>query len=787
MSTSRQYFFGEFRLDGTQRALFRDDKLVPLTPKSLETLLFLVERYGRIVDKKELMDAVWPETFVEEVSLARNISVLRKVLSDIEDGQSYIETIPKRGYRFVAPVTEDGAAAREPAEVGAQPASSAVKQSTSPSKGSRVRFWLITCGASLLCILALAYSLAYSRPALSFNSRDWILIADFENRTGDPRFDRALLTALTVTLEQSRYANIFPRSRVYETLRRMGRAKNPGEEFTIDESLGREICQRENLRALVEVGLTRTGKEYLLTGRLVDPKTGLAARSYSAKIADEDHILDALDNLAQHIRRDLGETLFSIRRDGRGLPQVTTESLTALQNYAAGVDLWTVGKYKEGQAQLWEAVRIDPDFAMAHAALGNDLYSYVFTDPVHGKEEFERALRLSSRVTERERLLIEASFAGNEKRTDDALRLYQTYLQSYPDDTKARFNLANLFRGMNRCEEAIAQYKELIRIDASDVNSRINIATCYGNRSRYKEALPYYAKAFELSPDRLTLANINREYGFTLVGAGQPEKAREVFGLGLNKPNARSQALRSLGLLDLYEGRYKDAEARLKEAIEASQNENGDLGVARNRVYLATAFAGKGRVAEAFGELERAEESETVYLKAAWLSARIGVEMARLGAPDRAAIVLEKIRAKLSPADQETASAANDLEGEIELARGNFPSAIELIQKSRVETYPPSIPLSLNGLAHAYAKSGQPEKAIAAYESFLSGEGTNPLAWEIQQPWIEAHYELAQLNADKNPKRATELLDILLGIWKNADADLPLLRQAKTLRESLSR
>src|SRR5689334_22006143 len=104
MGGPRQYVFGEFRLDARQHALFRHQELIALTPKSLETLLFLVERHGQIVDKKELLEAVWPETFVEEVSLARNISLLRKALSDHQDGHAFIETIPKRGYRFVAPV-----------------------------------------------------------------------------------------------------------------------------------------------------------------------------------------------------------------------------------------------------------------------------------------------------------------------------------------------------------------------------------------------------------------------------------------------------------------------------------------------------------------------------------------------------------------------------------------------------------------------------------------------------------------------------------------------------------
>jgi tetratricopeptide (TPR) repeat protein len=224
-----------------------------------------------------------------------------------------------------------------------------------------------------------------------------------------------------------------------------------------------------------------------------------------------------------------------------------------------------------------------------------------------------------------------------------------------------------------------------------------NIATCYANLSKYADAPPYYTKAFELMPDRITSSNINREYGFALVGAGQREKAREVFGLGLTKPDLRAAALRSLGLLDLYEGRYNDASARLKEAIEASQAEKNDIGVART---------GRGKTADALIELDQVEKLDAAFVQAPWLAARLGVAFARVGSPDRAARVPEKIRAKISPTDHETESAANDLEGEIEMARGNFPRAIELLQKSRLDTYPPSIPLSLVGQARAYARCG---------------------------------------------------------------------------------
>jgi tetratricopeptide (TPR) repeat protein len=645
----------------------------------------------------------------------------------------------------------------------------------------------VVSAAAVVCLSGFVYWLTASRPALSFDNRDWILIADIENRTGDPRFDKALFTALTVSLEQSRYANIFPRSRVYETLQRMGRPQNPTEELTVNEALGREICVRENLRALVALSLTRAGKEYLLTGHLVDPKTGLAVRSYSAKMEGEDHILDALDSVGQSIRRDLGETLYSIRRDSIPVPRVTTSSLTALQLFSEAGNLWHKGKYNDAQTQLLEAVRIDPDFAMAHAALGQNYYSHIFSDAKGGKQEFERALQLSNRISDRERLWIQASFAGSQNQTEEAIRIYHAFLDLYPDDYSARFNLAGVFLASNRCSEAIAQYQELIRIEPSDASSRIKIATCYAKLGRYAEALPYYSKAFELDPSRITSYNLNHEYGFILVGAGQPEKAREVFGLALEKPETRYRGLRSLGLLDLYEGRYGEAAAQLKEAIVQDQALKFPLPEARDRLYLAMAYAGMADLPAAERELRNAMLVNTVMNQPSWLASYIGVALARVGSPDEAAKVLETLKAKANQNDPQQHSDMSHLEAEILLARGEFARSIELFQNSRLADYPGSLLFASDGMARAYEGAGLPEQAISAYESFLAGHGTSPLGWEPQQTWFEDHFLLAKLQASRgNASRAIELLDKLLGIWKNADPDLPLLRQAKALRETLN-
>jgi tetratricopeptide (TPR) repeat protein len=141
----------------------------------------------------------------------------------------------------------------------------------------------------------------------------------------------------------------------------------------------------------------------------------------------------------------------------------------------------------------------------------------------------------------------------------------------------------------------------------------------------------------------------------------------------------------------------------------------------------------------------------------------------------------------MNPDDLQTQADSRLLEGEISVERGELEKGIALLESGRQEEYPPSVVLSLEGQARAFGKAGQAEKAIASYEAFLGGEGTNPLAWEAQQRWVEAHYALAKLDASHgNGARASQLLDALLTIWKNADPDLPLLKQAKALRESLN-
>jgi serine/threonine protein kinase len=334
----------------------------------------------------------------------------------------------------------------------------------------------LTLSAGLLIIaLTIVFWLFRTESAISFAPRDWVVITDLDNQTGDPLFDKGLMTAFVTSLEQSTHVNIVPRIRLQATLRRMG--KTEGER--IDETIGREICLRDNIKGVIACGLANIGQKYVFSARIVDPQTGDTVRSYLEKTATQEQLLTALDTIAGKVRRDLGESYFSIRRSGRPLPLVTTSSLQALKLFTDGFYLFSRGKYGEGMELYRQALQHDPDFAMVHASLGFAYFSHLFNDPPKGKAEFEKALKNSDRLTDRERLYLQASYKGQLGYLDEAVQLHNVYLRTYPDDTITRFSFGSLLMHNRRFQEAIDQFKEVIRVVPKDANTYIQLATTY--------------------------------------------------------------------------------------------------------------------------------------------------------------------------------------------------------------------------------------------------------------------------------------------------------------------
>jgi DNA-binding winged helix-turn-helix (wHTH) protein/tetratricopeptide (TPR) repeat protein len=774
--SSPSFSFGPYQADLASGELRKNGSRIRIQDLPLRLLSALAENPKHIVTRDELQKRLWPEdTFVDfEDGLNTAVKKLREALSDDAEKPQYIETIPRRGYRFLANVKQNSPLTIAPVSIGGQanPDRAIGSLSTIVGERSRWKAWVVAAAAALVILGGLGFWLLYGRPAFSFSPRDSVLVTDFENQTGDPRFDEALRTAFTVSLEQSRHANVFPRVRFAAVLKLMGRSGTEA----VTPAIGREICQRENIRGLITGSITRTGQQYALSAELIDPQTGATVRSYLEHSYGEDHILDALDVIAANIRRDLGESLYQIRRADRPLPEVTTSSLTALKQYADGTALWHQGKFKDAVTLLRAAVETDPDFAMAHAGLGNNYFSYIANAPLQGKEEYDKALALSSRTTDRERAIIQAEYTADLGHIGEADTLFRAYLSRYPDDWVMLLDYALLLRRNGRAPEAIAQYKELARVAPDDAKTYVEMATAYRTLNQVPEALNAYAEAFRLDPHWLVAGDTAREYGFLLVQNGEEQKAKQIFSSMLEKPETRESGTRSLALLDAYHGRFASAQKRFEECLTILQNHQAALSQARVHLWLAILADGEGDLRAERRELDSSFGDFDALGPKVIFGAWLGRQYERDGALDKA----EQMEGLIAPlADSKNAEQTGYLhllQGEIALAKGNTDKAIELFTLSNTEN---STGFSVEALANAYQRAGKTDDAITWYERFLSLP-TRAIGWEPQQLWLSAHYALASDYLAKGEReKAKQTINRLLNLWKNADPGLLLLKKAK--------
>lgn len=634
---------------------------------------------------------------------------------------------------------------------------------------------IIPSALMLMVLLTGIYWLTGSSPVIPFAERDWVLITEFDNHTGDEIFDRSLNTALSASLCQSMHVNIFPAVRLADVLQRMGR----NTDHVIDEQTGIEVCLREGIRGLIMPLISRVGDNYSITVRLIDPETGLTTRSYIEAAQNRDHILPSLDAITRKLRRDLGESLLDIRTNERALLNVTTPSLQALKHYSDGVHHWRKGNYEEATLLQQLAIELDPDFASAHAALGIHYYSHIYNNTQKGREHFERSIRLSDRITDRERLFIQASYNGQLGKTREAEQLYRLLLDSYPDDIGGRSNLARILRTTDRSAEAIEQYEEVLRILPNDVSTMIDIATSYSINGNYPEAIAYYNRAFELQPAFFTEGSLNHEYGMALVENGSRAEARQVFNQVLDSA-IRPRALRSLALLDMYEGKYRDAMIKLNDAILSTHANRHYLSEARNRVFLAAIYRETADKTALLNELEKASELLAETGPQTWLLRHICTMYARSNEIDRAMAILDEVQDYTDMEIPGQRSLFLYMEGEIELARGNAAGAI---QKFQISDRSQKNEFASRGIAFANYQAGDYEEAIRHYEPILE----KPVfGWEAQHDWLWDHYYAARCYAELDQNNsAITLLDRFLNLWKEADDDIELLNRARQLRETL--
>ena len=258
------YEFGPFRLDPAKRILLRGEEPVSLTPKAFDTLLLLVQNRDRVMSKEELMNRIWPESFVEEANLSQTIFMLRKTLGETAPEQRYIATVRGSGYRFDEPVREipDTPLASAPLE---HDSPSSFGSSTQPQSPRFPHFGALIALLVVGAITAAGFYLqSWRTPKLT--DKDTVVLSEFDNRTGDPIFDGTLKPALAIDLEQTPFLSLLPDQRVRSTLKLMNRREDEG--VTRDVAL--EICQRADSKAVIAGSIVSVGGEYILNLEVLD-------------------------------------------------------------------------------------------------------------------------------------------------------------------------------------------------------------------------------------------------------------------------------------------------------------------------------------------------------------------------------------------------------------------------------------------------------------------------------------------------------------------------------------
>jgi eukaryotic-like serine/threonine-protein kinase len=474
--TRQLYEFGPFRVDTEKELLLRDDEAIPLAPKAFQVLLVLIRSNNELVTKDELLKAVWPDTFVEETNLSRNIFLLRKALGESPQDHQYIVTVPGRGYRFA----EEVQFVPEQQELDIVAASHSTVQVQ--VKGTKPWGWITVAAILLVAVVPGGYRLfVHRKPVLT--EKDTVVLADFVNETGNPIFDGTLRQGLAIQLEQSPFLSLISDQRIQQTLRLM--AKPADARLTAE--LARDICLRTGSAATLDGSIASFGSKYVIGMRARNCRSGDVLDEEQVQAARKEDVLNALTEIATRFRTRVGESLSSIKEHDTAVPEATTPSLEALKAFTLGEiqqirnadDLAAVPFYQH-------AIELDPNFAIAYARLGA-IYSDLGQGEI-SRQYREKAFQLRDRTSEHERLYIVAHYYLDSGQFDKGMEAWELYRQTYPRDAIPLKNLAMAHNLLGEFDKGLENAQEAIRVDPDTGAQYILTAWAYLALHRPEEA-----------------------------------------------------------------------------------------------------------------------------------------------------------------------------------------------------------------------------------------------------------------------------------------------------------
>jgi eukaryotic-like serine/threonine-protein kinase len=626
------------------------------------------------------------------------------------------------------------------------------------------RRWMIAGAAILIIGLALGGWLLFTRKAHALTDKDTVVLADFDNKTGDPVFDDTLKTALSVSLNQSPFLNVLSDDKVAGIVKLMSRPVDT----KLTPEVARELCQRAGSKAYIAGSIASLGSQYVLGLRTVKCQDGDVLAQEQTTAASKEKVLNALGESASKLRGELGESLASVQSFDRPLEQVTTSSLEALQSFTRGDELREHGKEEEATIPLYKhAVELDPNFAMAYARLAvlfGELNEFQTSN-----EYARKAFALSDRVSQREKFYIDTryyyKFTGEIDKQNDTYRLWA---QTYPRDESPHVGLAYLYRMTGQYENAISEASLANRLNPDLVMPYGSQAFAYMRLDRFDEAKAVIEQAESrgISPSyfhpilyiiavaqndgtamekQADWARVQQpEYEMQMLSVesgaagafGKVDKARELTRQAVELAESRSLKEEAAGyiadeaVLEATLGNYSQAREQARAALKISQ---GPL-VEYSAAY-ALARAGESTQARSLADdLAKRFPLSTFYNKV-YIPVILAVVETRQGDAARAVELLRVSSAYELGEDFRLTPAY--VRGEAYLQMHDGENAAEEFQKILGHrALAPFFPLAKLGSARAYELLGDTAKARAAYSDFFA-------------------------------------------LWKDADPDIPILKQAK--------
>jgi serine/threonine protein kinase len=636
--------------------------------------------------------------------------------------------------------------------------------------------WAAATGA-IIVVAALAAGgwLFFSRKAHALTDKDTIVLGDFTNTTGDTVFDGTLRQGLSVQLEQSPFLSIVSNQQIRQTLQMMG--QKPDAKLT--PGFAQELCQRTGSKAYVSGSIASLGSQYVLGLNAVNCQTGDSLAEQQERATGKEQVLAAMDKAAVKLRAKLGESLSTIQKFDRPLEQATTPSLEALQAFSLGREILGKGDFVATIPLYQRAIKLDPNFGMAYALLGNS-YS-ILGETSLGAENTTKAYELREHVSEREKLYIESHYyqlaTGD---LEKARQTYELWAQVYPRDYVPPSNLSDIYGVLGQYDKALVESRESLRLEASALHYAMLVA-CYLNLNRLEEARAAagetQAKNFDSPLLRISL------YELAFLQNDETGMAQQVAWAAAT-PGVEDVMLVNEANTAAYSGLLRKAREFSRRAVASAEHAgekeiSGSYGAAALREALFGNEAESRRRAAAALALSTGRDVQFLAALAQGFA----------GDTVRAQTLAEDL-AKRFPEDTRVQFVyLPTIHAQLALSHNDSSKAIEALQTAAPYELGSPVagyfafalyPIYVRG--EAFLASRQGNEAAAEFQKILDHPGVvgnDPIG-------ALAHLQIGRAYAIRgDTAKAKAAYQDFLTLWKDADPDIPILASAKSEYASL--